>query len=420
MNQTPDTQSTARTGAYYGWWVVTAAAIGMSTGPGQFAFGSLGLFMLPLNEEFGWSRSQISLASTFFTLSLALTMPYLGHLVDRFGSRIILFPSILICAALLAAIPLLADQLWILLLLFILMGSLGAGANALPYLRVISAWFDRRRGLAIGIAMGGSGLGFAYVPPMLQAMIDNFGWRSGYYLLAVLTILIAIPLVYFFLHENPPQEEFDRVKEKSESVPLLEADTHFVLSEILKRPLLWQLFFIFCLLSFSLYGVLAHLVPMLVDRGMSSANAAMVQFTLGMGVVASRIIVGYIVDRVFAPYVAVVCFIITGIGISILAMGSVGAPVFIAATLIGLSMGAEIDLLAFLTSRYFGVENFGRVYGILFMSFLIGTSLGPLAYGAAYETYGSYRYVLILCIILIGVCCVATALLPKYAGQRKV
>ena len=144
-------------GIYYGWWIVVTAAVGMSTGPGQFAFGALGLFMIPLGEEFGWSRTEVSLALTCFTVALALSIPYIGKLVDQLGSRKILLPSFIVFALLLALIPVLANRLWILFVLFALIGSLGAGANALPYLRTISAWFDRRRALALGIAMGGSG-----------------------------------------------------------------------------------------------------------------------------------------------------------------------------------------------------------------------------------------------------------------------
>ncbi len=399
---------------YYGWWIVATAAVGMSTGPGQFAFGSLGLFMLPLGEEFGWNRTEISLALTFFTIALALSIPYIGRLVDRFGSRKILLPSFAVFAVLLALIPVFANQLWILYLLFILIGSLAAGANALPYLRSISAWFDRRRGLAIGIAMGGSGMGFVYVPPALQYMIDSYGWRSGYFMLAAVTFIVAIPLVYFVLREAPSKKEIEDNDELRQGTIGEQAVSSIPLSLLLMRPLLWQLFIIFCLLSFSLYGVLSHLVPMLSDRGMSSGHAALVMSTLGISIVVARVIIGYIIDRIFAPYVAAICFLMAAIGISLLATGAVGSLAFLAAVFIGFSMGAEIDMLAFLTGRYFGVENFGQVYGILFTSFLIGTSVGPVAYGMAYESMGSYIGMLMVSIVLMLVSAAITVLLPKY------
>ena len=394
--------------AYRGWWIVAIAAVAMSTGPGQFAFGALGLFIKPLGEEFGWDRAQVSLAATYFTIALAFSIPVIGQLADRFGSRRVLLPSILVFAALLALPALLVDTLWKLYLIYILMGCLGAGANALPYLRTIATWFDERRGLAIGIAMGGSGMGFAYVPPLVQYVIDTYDWRTGYICLAIFTVVVTIPLVYFFLRDAPPaQGRVDDRQGDSEKSSLK-------LLPLLKSRLLWQLFLIFCLLSFGLYGVLSHLAPMMSDRGMTTADAALVQSTLGIAIVVSRIFVGYLIDRFVATRVAFVCFMISAGGVGVLAAGAVDAPAFLAALCIGLSLGAEIDMLAYLTSRYFGVDNFGKIYGILFASFLIGTSLGPYLFGLAYETYGSYREVLLSAVFVIIISAVTTLLLPAY------
>jgi MFS family permease len=404
-----------RPAMYYGWWIVATAAVGMSTGPGQFAFGALGLFMIPLNEEFGWNRTEVSLALTSFTVALAIAIPYIGKLVDQFGSRKILVPSITVVAVLLALIPVLADRLWILFVLFALIGALGAGANALPYLRTISTWFDRRRALALGIAMGGSGMGYVYVPPAVQYMIDAHGWRSAYFLLATVAFAVAVPLVIFVLREAPSAKDLEGVNELRQPSETGQAAAQVSLLLLLKRPLLWQLFLIFSLLSFTLYGVLAHLAPMLRDRGMPAGSAALVQSTLGLALVVSRVIIGYIMDRFFAPFVAVACFLLSAVGVSLLATGATDWVAVIAAICIGISMGAEIDMLALLTGRYFGVENFGRVYGILFTSFLIGTSLGPVAYGLAYESLGSYIWVLVLSAGLMLVSALITSRLPRYS-----
>ena len=393
---------------YRGWWIVAVAAVAMSTGPGQFAFGALGLFIKPLGEEFGWDRAQVSLAATYFTVALAFSIPIVGQIADRFGSRQVLLPSILVFGALLALPALLVDTLWELFLIYILMGCLGAGANALPYLRTITTWFDSRRGLAIGIAMGGSGMGFAYVPPLVQYVIDTHGWRAGYLCLAVFTVIVTVPLVYFFLRDAPAEQ--GRADAHMEGV----VKSSLKLLPLLKSRLLWQLFLIFCLLSFGLYGVLAHLAPMMSDRGMTAADAALVQATLGIAVVVSRILVGYLIDRFSATRVACICFLTSAFGIGILSAGAIDAPAFIAALCIGLSMGAEIDMLAYLTSRYFGVDKFGRIYGILFASFLIGTSLGPYAFGLSYEAYGSYREVLMTAVIVIIISAAMTLLLPPY------
>lgn len=400
---------------YYGWWIVVTAAVGMSTGPGQFAFGALGLFMIPLHDEFGWNRTEVSFALTCFTVALAFAIPYIGKLVDQHGSRKILLPSFIIFGFLLALIPVLVDRLWILFVLFALIGALGAGANALPYLRSISAWFDRRRALALGIAMGGSGMGYVYVPPAVQYMIYAHGWRSAYFMLAAVTLAVAVPLVYFVLREMPSSKDIEGIDELRQQNATEQPASHTSLAILLRRPLLWQLFIIFSLLSFTLYGVLAHLAPMLRDRGMSAENAALVQSTLGMALVLSRVIIGYIMDRIFAPFVAVGCFLLSAFGVGLLASGAIDSLAFVAALCIGISMGAEFDMLAFLTGRYFGLGNFGRVYGILFTSFLIGTSAGPIVYGVVYESLGSYIWVLYFSLGLMLASALITSRLPRYS-----
>ena len=156
---------------------------------------------------------------------------------------------------------------------------------------------------------------------------------------------------------------------------------------------------------------------MMSDRGMSTTDAALVQSTLGFAIVVARIFVGYLIDRFNATRVACVCFLISAAGVAALASGVVHAPAYLAALCVGLSLGAEIDMLAYLTSRYFGVDNFGKIYGILFVSFLIGTALGPYVFGLAYEVYGSYREVLLSAVALIIISAMVTLLLPSYTGK---
>ena len=278
---------------FFGWWIVAASIVGLSTNPGQFAFGSLGLFIIPLGDEFGWNRAEISLAATVFTFTLAFSLPVIGRIVDIVGSRRVLVPSILTFGALLAAIPSFTSELWHLYAIFILIGTLGAGSNALPFMRTLSAWFNRRRGLALGIAMAGGGLGYAYVPPLVQFLIDNYGWRSGYYCLAALTICISAPIVFLFARESP--QEMGLAPDGDEAAhesAVHAAQSGFTRAEALRSRAFWLLAFVFCTMTFCMFGMLAHLVPMLVDRGMPTSEAALAASALGMMIVKRRRHVG--------------------------------------------------------------------------------------------------------------------------------
>jgi MFS family permease len=395
------------------WWVVGAAIVGMSTGPGQFAFGSLSLFIIPLGAEFGWDRAEISTAATVFTVALMFSLPVLGRLVDLYGSRRVLLPSMFLVALLLSSIPLTLSTLWHLWFIFALIGCLGAGANSVPYMRTVTAWFDRRRGLALGITLAGAGFGYSYVPPLVQIAIDSHGWRSAYFLLAGIILVIALPIVFLFFRESP-QERAGIAAKLSDSPSSDDLPGH-TRSQALRSRVFWQLFLAFGLLSCSLYGLMLHSVPMLSDRGMSSGSAALAASTIGITIMISRVIVGYLIDRIFAPKVAACAFALSAAGLVVLALGGIDGAAYAAMVLVGFSIGAEMDLMTFLASRYFGLRHFGEIYGILFGSLLIGTSIGPLVFGWSFESSGSYTSILWGAAVIVAVSAIITLALPGYS-----
>lgn len=406
-------------GIFFGWWVVAAAMLCISTGVGPFAFASLGMFILPLSNEFGWSRAEISFSLTVLIGCSVVALPLIGRLVDRIGSRKIVFVSMLSFAGCLALVPF-VSSLWQLTFVFFLMGTIAAGTNSVPYMPILSAWFVRRRGLAIGLAIAGIGLGYAYVPIILQYLIDNSGWRSGYFALSGIVLFIALPLAYFFLKETPAEMGLTPDGEPGKVSNAAKKSVGCTTSEILRHREFWILSAIFVILSFVLNGMLAHLVPMLSDRGMSTADAAAVAAVEGITVFFSRILIGYLVDRIFAPYVAMFFFSMSAIGLAIFAMGAVDMSAFFAAFLIGLSLGAEVDLLAYLTGRYFGLKSFGSAYGLLFGAILTGTAVGPLVFGLGYEMSGSYVGILTICVGINIAAVFLTAMLGRFPDWDKV
>jgi MFS family permease len=380
---------------FYGWWITIASSVGLSTSPGQFAFGALGLFMIPLTQEFNTDRAEVSLALTIFTVALAITSPFIGRIADRFGSKEVLLPSLFIFGILLASIAFLVTELWHLYIIFGLIGVFAAGANALPYMRIIGEWFNKKRGLALGIAMAGGGAGYTYVPPMLQYIIDNYSWRHGYYALAAIVIFIALPISAIFLKNTPSLMGLKSDNEETAQTISKEINAKpITFDEVIRDKTFWLMYLIFALLSFCLYGMLANLVPMLNDRGMERSEAAAVAAMLGIAILFSRAGIGYFLDKFFAPKVAIISILFSTIGVVMLAMGAINGSAYIAALLIGLSIGTEFDLLAYLTTRYFGLSSFGMVYGLMFSAFLVGTATGPLSYGASFDYFGSYINIL--------------------------
>lgn len=402
-------------GMFFGWWIVAVSMIGISTGPAPLLLGSLGVFMKPLSREFGWNRAEISACVTVFTIVLACCLPLVGRLIDRFGSRRVLLPSMGFLALFLAAVPVLVTHYWQFLALFVVLGVLGAGTNTVSYMPLISAWFDRHRGLAIGISMSGIGLGFAYVPVLVQSAIERFGWGAGYYALAGVVALVAMPMVWLWLRDTPASMGLapDGVRTPPGDVEAARA-SGLSTADAMRTSEFWMLAATFVGLSFLLNGIVAHLVPMLTDRGMAASTAALAASTLGVTVLFSRIAIGYLVDRLFAPHVAVFFFSLSALGVAILALGSAGPLAFVAAMLVGLSLGAELDFVAFLTGRYFGLRAFGTNYGILLAGIVLGAGTAPLAFAVGFERAGNYTAVLMLSFAINTVAVIITSRLGPY------
>lgn len=402
---------------FYGWKIVGTSIVCYSAAPGQFAVGILGLFVIPLQLEFGWSRADIFLSTTFITLTQAIFTPLLGSLIDKYGSKKVMMPSIFFFGLLLGGIPLFVGDLTDLYLFYGAIGVLSGGAAAVPYLRLAGAWFVKRRGLAFGLIMSGGGLGYAYSPPLVQYMIDNYGWRSGYYALAAIVIFLVLPLIQLFIHDHPRDLKLladgDTV-DVDEPVVAADEEEKIKLGELLRMPLFYQLFATFMLLTFCLYGLMSNLVPMLLDRGMDTTGAALAASTVGITIIVSRIVIGFLLDKFFAPRVGMVCFLLSAMGTAFLAFGAVGPTAFIAAIFFGFSVGAELDLLAYLITRYFGISSFGMVYGILFAAFLGGVSLGPVVFGRLFDSSGSYVNILSICSGILVITSISMLFLPKY------
>ena len=302
-------------------------------------------------------------------------------------------------------------HLWV---VFLLIGICGAGTNTITYMPVLAAWFNRHRGLAIGIAVSGFGLGYAYVPLVVQASIERLNWRAAYYFLCAIVFFVAVPLVYRIFRETPAELGLKPDGMVTGPVPrTTRKDVGLEFLEVLRTRVFWVLMVIFFLLPFTMYGMFVHLVPMLMDRGLRAGEAAMVAAIAGGTVFIARVVVGFLVDRYFAPRVGLVAFALSTIGLAVFASGLTGWFVYLAAALIGITIGAESDLVAYLSSRYFGIRALGGTYGILGACYMVGAALGPVAFGAGFESSGSYMSTLLMgIVILLVVIALTTSLKP--------
>ena len=295
---------------FHGWWIVVVAGIGLFMGYGPIVSFTFGVFLKPLSTEFGWSRAQLSLAFSLSLLVLSFALPIIGRLVDRFGARTIIVPSILLFGLGLLSFSLLSASLWHLYGLYLLMGLVGAGTAPVPYSNVISHWFDRKRGLALGVSMVGLGLGTFIMPALAQALIDGIGWRQAYVCFGLMVMIVAIPTVGLLLKETPqllglepdgdvslPDTTQSQGRKEKKGQNLGPGGLSF--QQARRTSTFWLLIGVFFLMSTSVHGCLIHLVPLLTDRGVSAQNAALATSLLGGALLFGRVGAGYLLDRFF-------------------------------------------------------------------------------------------------------------------------
>ena len=383
---------------FFGWWVVSAAVTGMALSIAPIAILSLGLFMKPLSAEFGWERGDISLAITLTALSLSFAMPVAGRLVDRFGPKRILYPSILLLGCLVASLYFMTGSILHLYLNFICIGIAGSGTGGVAYAKVVTNWFSRRRGLALGMTMAGVGLGNAIVAPYAQFLIELTGWRLAYVGLAATMVAITIPLVWLLLKEAP--EEMG-LQADGDDQPIRQTDSGkqqaygLTASEARKTHPFWIMLVAFVGIGLGVNGLGIHLVPMLTDWGMAASTAALVFSVSGLCTIIGRVGAGYLADRFFAPHVAIAFSACAVCSILLMLAGVVGPAAFLIGVMLGLGSGGNPNIIAYLISRYFGTRSYGELYGSIYGIHIIGSGLSPLVLGLGYDAMGSYTGVLL-------------------------
>lgn len=362
------------------WWIVGAAALGLSVSNGPLIQYSFGTFLKPLGAEFGVDRGTLSIAVLVAFVCAGIFTPVVGRLVDRYGVRPVLLPAIVLFALAVAALSLSPASAPAFIVMYGIAGIFSAGQTPLPYSKSVAGNFEGHRGLALGLSMSGVGLGAAVVPQVAQYLITNFGWRTAYVGLGAFMFAVSFVPVLLLLREPAVAAK-----------PAAARDAGVTGREAIATPELWSLTFAFSVLVAAGGGTFAHIVPMLTDRGIAPQVAVSAISAAGISLIIGRFVAGYLLDRIFAPYVTLFFLLVPLAGICLLYLPLSPAMAIVATTFIGLGVGAEIDLMGYLTSRYFGMRFFGEIYSYMFSVFCFGAGLGPFLMGMSFAKTGSYN-----------------------------
>jgi MFS family permease len=396
------------------WWVVFGSTLGLIVGNGPITLFTFGVFLKPVVAEFGWHRATVAAAITISQLVCAICTPFVGRMVDRWGVRRVTLPFILAFAIATAAISLTPASPTAFILLYGIAGLAGSGQSPLNYAKAISAWFENRRGLALGIAMSGVGIGVALMPQLARVLISSFGWRGGYVGLGVATLVLGFPAVASFIRE--PRDHSTEIVVKT-SLPPLEGMTA---GEAARGTFqFWFVLVATSLVALSVNGTITHIVPILTDRGISVRLATSLLSASGVALIGGRVVSGYLLDRFFAPYVAACFFLLPVAGIALLSTGGGTITPLVGTICLGIGIGSEIDMIAFLAGRYFGVRNFGEIYGYIMAVFLFSSGLGPAIMDLSFDWAHSYNFALLgFAVLLLGASLLISRLGPyKYPAK---
>ncbi|MGA2576637.1 MAG: MFS transporter [Bryobacteraceae bacterium] len=388
---------------YPGWLVVLAAYCGAMVSFGSLLVFTFSIFLKPLSGAFGWSRESVSAAFGLAALTVAVCSPPLGHLLDRFGPRRVILPCMAVFGVAFGSLGFLTPRLMHLYAIFVLLGIVGNGTTQMGYSRAVSTWFDKRRGLALALVMAGVGTGAMVFPPAAQALIAAHGWRAAYIVLGSLVLLLGLPLTALFVRERPRDSAARRT--------VLEGMT---VAEGLRSRTFWILIGTLLLSSVSMNGAITHLSPLLTDRGVPAASAALAASMLGLASFFGRLLTGFLLDRFSGPRVGFCLCAMAAGGILLLARAGASLPGMAAAMLIGLGVGAEADLTPYLLTRYFGLRAFSTLYGFTWTAYAMAGAIGPVWMGKAFDATGSYASLLTLLAVSTLVAAGLLLMLPGY------
>tara|TARA_B110000008_G_C16932416_1_gene549274 strand:+ start:591 stop:1793 length:1203 start_codon:yes stop_codon:yes gene_type:complete len=397
--------SNQKTGSEFSrhWLLVLVCAVGIGVGVSSLPFYTQGLFIEAWIADFGWTRAQASLGILGSTLALAAVLPFIGSIVDRYGLVTPVMISLLGLSLAYVLLGMFVQSIATFVILAMLQAILGSASSPLAYTRAINAVFNKQRGLALGVALSGAGVAATFGPTLISNAIDAFGWRGAYYAMALFTLVVGAVIVLVLSRLNGAKTEVN--------IDMEAANRDFLVAKASRTY--WTIMAaIFCL-SLGLGGLMIHFVPILLDVGFATNAAVKIAGVIGIAVVLGRLLVGFAVDRIFAPRVAIAILLACISGV--LALALLGSVVAVpAAFVIGFSVGAEVDLIGYLVARYFGMHAYGQIYGRQYSTFLIATGLSPVILGAVRDATGTYTASLFTAAAFMVISAALFAKLPKF------
>jgi predicted MFS family arabinose efflux permease len=397
-----------------GWKALFAAGIGIAVGASPIPFNAIGHLVKPLNAEFGWERGQIMVAVTIFAFAVTFLSPFFGTLVDRLGVRKVAIGSLTLFGLSWMLLVFTPPNIIVFYLLWLAIGVLGGASIPISWTRAVNSWFVKNRGLALAVALSGTGIAGIAINSLMPVLIEQFGWRGGVIALGLTSLLVGVPVALLFFRE--PRDD-ERPGAVAGAAP--QALTGAELPEALRDYRFWLMFFSFGMVALAFGGLFTNYVPLLIDKDFDAKLAGLITAAIGLSVMIGRLLAGFLIDRFWAPMVAFPMLALPAVACFILMSDHVTtAEAVFCAVLLGFAAGAETDLIAFLSARYYGLKNYGKIYGTLYMPFGLCSAISAPLYGFVFDAYGTYNPMLAVAAGLFVVGATLLLFIGRYPSQH--
>ncbi|MBI4296371.1 MAG: MFS transporter [Chloroflexi bacterium] len=407
---------------FYGYWILAVSFVSLFVASGLAGY-SFSLFVTPLQEEFSWSRAAIMLANAMRMGIQILVAPVIGRVVDRYGPKQVMVAGALIQAL---ALGLLSETgaLWFFLACYAIEGIGFTALFTIPTTALVSNWFKKRRGWALGIAAIGVGVGGVVTAPIVGGyLIPDFGWRASYQVLSLATLVLVVPLALLVIKTRPSDLGLhpDRL-ETSETETVAQApsslETVFTLKMAARTSAFWLIIVSYLLFGFVMSGVFQNNVPHLRDIGFSAVVASTAFGIVGAGSAIGKFGFGWLSDLITPKYAYCIGIGFMAAGIFLLKSVSLASPMVVLwlyAGFFGLGIGCFLACISMLVSQNFGLASYGLIYGMITGFHSIGTATGSVMAGYIYDATGNYdlAFSIFLALLLVALVTILPVRRPK-------
>ncbi len=384
---------------HYGWFIVAAGFLLNFAGIG-IIMNSMGVFYKPVVESLGFTRGGFALYFTIAALSMMVMAPVMGKLIEKYNIRLIMG----ICTVTMSISFGLFSQCRTLGQFYVLSVFLGigsAGSHIIPVSMMITNWFVNRRGLAMGIVFAATGIGGLIFNPLSNWMILTYGWETAYLILGVVIGIATVPSALFIVRAHPKEMGLKPYGLRDQAVHGKEPEQQgLTATDSFKTPEFWLLAVMILFIAVANMGVLHHIVPYLTDLGYSSTAAANLMSLHMTMLVAGKLVLGYLADRIGLVRSLVACLF--GLILSIALLYGAGAFWIAVAfnILFGIAISVRTVLPPLMTSVCLGQKHFAVIYGFLNISTTLGSAVGVPLSGYIHDLTKSYHVAFALYILL--------------------